>query len=67
MTKEEDLLNQITQEPGPEEEGNIYEEDLQQVLEYVRSVGTKRKREEQNHVFAVERFLNETSTADTGN
>ena len=67
QTKEEELLNQIIQESGSEEEGNIYEEDLQQVLEYVRSVGTKRKREEQNPVFAVEKFIDETSTADTGN
>ena len=67
QTKEEELLNQIIQESGSEEEGNIYEEDLQQVLEHVRSVGTKRKREEQNPVFAVEKFIDETSTADTGN
>ena len=50
MTKEEDLLNQITQEPGPEEEGNIYEEDFQQVLEHIQSAGTKRKRGEPNSV-----------------
>ena len=28
QTKEEELLNQIIQESGSEEEGNIYEEDL---------------------------------------
>jgi hypothetical protein len=56
QTKEEELLNQIIQESGSEEEGNIYEEDLQQVLEHVRSAGTKRKREEQNPVFAVEKI-----------
>ena len=61
------MVNQIIQEAGSEEEGNISKEDFEQVLEHVRSVGTKRKREEQNPVFAVERFLNETSTADTGN
>ena len=67
QTKEEELLNQIIQESGLEEEGTIYEEDFQQVLEHVRSVGTKRKREEQNSVFAVEKFIDETSTAGTGN
>ena len=67
QTKEEELLNKIIQESGLEEEGAIYEEDFQQVLEHVRSVGTKRKREEQNSVFAVEKFIDETSTAGTGN
>jgi hypothetical protein len=33
----------------------------------MRSAGTKRKREEQNFVFAVEKFLNEDPTANTGN
>ena len=67
QSEEENLVNQIIQEAGSEEEGHISKEDFEQVLEHVRSVGTKRKREEQNPVFAVERFLNETSTADTGN
>ena len=67
QSEEENLVNQILQEAGSEEEGNISKEDFQQVLEHTRSVSTKRKREEQNPVFAVEKFINETSTTDTGN
>jgi hypothetical protein len=69
QTKEEEPPNQITQEPGSEEERDIYEVDLQQVLEHTRSAGagTKRKREEQNPVLVVEKAINEISTADTGN
>ena len=66
-SEEEHLVNQIIQEAGSEEEGHISKEDFEQVLEHVRSVGIKRKREEQNTVFAVEKFLNEKPTANTGN
>ena len=69
QTKEEELPNQITQEPGSEEEGDTYEEDLLQALEHARSAGAgaKRKREEQNPALAVEKAINEIPTADTGN
>ena len=67
QSEEENLVHQIIQEAGSEEEGNISKEDFQQTLEHARSVSTKRKREEQNPVFAVEKFLNEKSTANTGN
>jgi hypothetical protein len=66
-SEEENLVNQIPQEAGSEEEGNISKEDFDQALKHARSASTKRKREEQNPVFAVEKFLNEFSTANTGN